>query len=74
MILKNLIPVFSFVLGVGFAYIFIEPYNGDVLELFQVAYESGKQDGWVLGHGNRSIHDYPFQLKESMCLFLYDHK
>ena len=37
MILRSLVPVISFVLGVGFAYIFIEPYNGDVLELFQTA-------------------------------------
>jgi len=74
MILKSLVPVISFVLGVGFAYIFIEPYNGDVLELFQAAYESGKTDGYQMGHNNRSISDYPFQLKENMCMFLYEDK
>ena len=66
-----LVPICFFIAGIGFSYIFIEPYNGDVLELFQSAYESGKQDGFSLGHSSRSITDFEFYQKEALCTFLY---
>ena len=69
--ISYLIPIFCFIAGIGFSNVFIEPYNGDVLELFQAAYESGKQDGFSLGHSSRSITDYEFYQKESLCTFLY---
>ena len=66
-----LVPICFFIAGIGFSNIFIEPYNGDVLELFQSAYESGKQDGFSLGHSSRSITDFEFYQKEALCTFLY---
>ena len=74
MILKNLVPVISFILGVGFAYTFIDPYNNDILELWQEAYSVGKMDGFEQGRYNVSIDDFSFVQKEAMCMFLYDHK
>ena len=46
--------IISFLLGVGFCWVFIDKYNGDILLLFQTAYETGKQDGYSLGHSDRS--------------------
>lgn len=63
--------IISFLLGVGFCWVFIDKYNGDILLLFQTAYETGKQDGYSLGHSDRSITDFPYYQKESMCMFLY---
>ena len=74
MILKGLVPVISFVLGIVFSYSFIEPYNGEVLELWQEAYSMGKLDGFEQGRYNVSIDDFSFVQKEAMCMFLYDHK
>ena len=70
-LMNKLIPVITFIFGILTAVIFIEPYNGDVLELFQAAYESGKTDGFALGHSSRSITDFEFYQKESLCTFLY---
>ena len=63
--------IISFLLGVGFCWVFIDKYNGDILLLFQTAYETGKQDGYSLGHSDRLITDFPYYQKESMCMFLY---
>ena len=71
LLMNKLILVICFAFGILTAVIFIEPYNGDVLELFQAAYESGKTDGFALGHSSRSITDYEFYQKESLCTFLY---
>ena len=69
--MDKVLHVFTFILGVFVCWLFMDNYNGDILELFQVAYEKGKQDGYRLGHAERDIQDYPMLMKEHMCMFLY---
>ena len=64
--------IFSFMLGVGICWVFMDKYNGELLEFWQVAYTIGKDDGYELGRSDVSIYeDFSFQQKEALCMFLY---
>tara|TARA_Y100001937_G_C6897072_1_gene231648 strand:+ start:331 stop:558 length:228 start_codon:yes stop_codon:yes gene_type:complete len=71
---KQLYCIISFIAGLVVMYLIQGNFNTDVVAMFETAYETGKLDGYQLGHNDRSISDYPFQIKETMCMFLYDHK
>lgn len=63
----------SFIVGVVLCFFFMNSFNGDMKELFETAYNTGKQDGYVLGRNDATLEDFPFKQLEYKCMFLYDH-
>ena len=64
----------TFIFGVVVSFIFLDTYNGDILDLFETAYNAGKQDGYTLGRNDATLEDFSYEQLEAKCKFLYDHK
>ena len=72
--MDKVLPTFTFILGMFVCWVFMDKYNGNTFDLWTEAYTVGKDDGYRLGYEERDINDYPWLIKEHMCMFLYkDH-